>query len=151
MSKSGMKKLIVFGTFALILLIAGCVYFWNDFWILHVNRRVTIEVNGQPVPGGILEGRIYSAIVTRRDSGKQHSYLLSYAGDVDPSGNIGFVSDCQNWVSPRFPIFIVTPKFAECKASPEERGADWRWSLRYSDKGEKFVTKNGEVITVNRR
>lgn len=52
---------------------------------LTLSRRYVIEVNGTAVQGEILENR-FSAIVTRRDAGKRHSYFLSFEGDVDSTG-----------------------------------------------------------------
>ncbi len=146
-----MKRIVILGLFVLVVAGSCCAYFWNDFAVLHLNRRATIEVNGQPVSGGILEGRAYTAIVTRRDPGKQRSYLLSYAGDVDMTGNIGSVSECLNWVAPRSPVLIITEKYPHCEVSPEDASAAWRWTLRDSAKGQQFVTKSGDVITIRRR
>jgi hypothetical protein len=65
-----------------------------------LERRLRIEVDGVPVEGEILGNR-FSAIVTRRDAGKKHSYQLFYEGDVDFTGDMGSVSDCHQWVALR--------------------------------------------------
>jgi hypothetical protein len=65
------------------------------------NRKATVEVNGKPVQGEILDGRL-SAIATRRDDGKAHSYRLFFEGDTDSNGDTGWVIDCHAWVAPQF-------------------------------------------------
>jgi len=115
---------------------------------LVLNRSVTIEVNGVPVQGEVLQDRS-SAIVTRRDSGRAHSYRLSYAGDVDMTGNMGFVADCHKWVSPRLPLLLETTEYPPCKVLPGNGGKPWGWSLIWKGSFEQFVTGDGEVIAIN--
>jgi hypothetical protein len=86
-------------SFLLTLLVLAFVVTWLGFsggiTYLKLNRRQRIEVNGVPVEEEIFRGKDCTAIVTRRDAGKMHSYQLLFAGNIDSTGNIGFVVDCQ--------------------------------------------------------
>jgi hypothetical protein len=93
-------------------ILAGCVFlrFYNAVALLTRNRSATIEVSGAPVQGEILDGRL-TAIVTRRDAGKAHSYRLFFEGDTDSSGDTGFVIDCHAWVAPRLPFLLEAANY----------------------------------------
>ena len=80
--------------FAFLFVLLVCVYLRSSgtVGLLTLNRSARIEVNGTPVPGEMLEGTL-TAIVTRRDSGKRHSYRLFFEGDTDSTGNTGWVID----------------------------------------------------------
>ena len=94
--------------------VASYAYVMGRFDLLHRSRGRTIDVNGTAVRADLLIGRV-SAVVTRRDKGKEHSYLLLYAGDVDQTGDIGEVIDCRNWIAPRLPILIRTNTYPGCE------------------------------------
>jgi hypothetical protein len=117
---------------------------------LFLKRAVTIEVNGLPVQGEMLDGLV-SGIVTRRDVGKEHSYRLLYEGDIDQVGDIGSVIDCHDWIAPRLPFLIATSDYPSCNLLTENRANSPRWPLFLKGGAEQFVTANGEVITIRRR
>jgi hypothetical protein len=114
-----------------------------------VERRLRIEVDRVPVEGEILGNR-FSAIVTRRDAGKKHSYQLFYEGDVDITGDMGSVADCHQWVAPRFPFLLQTLTYPPCERIPEdelELGLR-RWPLMLRGHSMQFVTKDHSTISV---
>jgi len=108
-----------------------------------LDKRLRIELNGVPVQGEILGNR-FSAIVTIRDVGKKHSYQLFYAGDVDMTGDMGFVVDCCQWVAPHFPLLLQTRNYPPCKRLPEHE----YWSLLSRGHSMQFVTKDHFAISV---
>ena len=108
-----------------------------------LDKRLRIELNGVPVQGEILGNR-FSAIVTIRDVGKKHSYQLFYAGDVDMTGDMGFVVDCRQWVAPHFPLLLQTRNYPPCKRLPE----DEYWSLLSRGHSMQFVTKDHSTISI---
>ena len=68
-----MKRKALIAVVLAVLSILGAIAFLRSFnavsFLTH-NRRATIEVDGTPVQGDLLEGRL-TAIVTRRDAGKR--------------------------------------------------------------------------------
>ena len=112
-----------------------------------LDRRLRIEVNGVPVEGEILGNRV-SAIVTRRDAGKKHSYQLFYEGDVDLTGDMGSVADCHRWVAPHFPFLLQTRSYPPCKRLPEDELGLRRWPLMVRGHSMQFVTKDHSTISV---
>jgi len=124
-------------------------------WLVHsrrvayftLERRLRIEVDGVPVEGEILGNR-FSAIVTRRDAGKKHSYQLFYEGDVDFTGDMGSVADCHRWVAPHFPFLLQTRSYPPCKRLPEDELGLRRWPLMVRGHSMKFVTKDHSTISV---
>ncbi len=119
----------------------GAAYFTLD-------RRLKIEVNGVSVEGEILDNRA-SAIVTRRDDGKQHSYQLYYEGDVDFTEDIGFVVDCQEWVAPHFPFLLQTRSYPPC-TRPFVPGVR-RWPLILRGNSMQFVTMDHSTVSIVKR
>jgi hypothetical protein len=115
--------------------------------IFHFGRRLRIEVDGVPVEGEILGNR-FSAIVTRRDAGKKHSYQLFYEGDVDFTGDMGSVADCHQWVAPRFPFLLQTLTYPPCERIPEDELGPRRWPLMLRGRSMQFVTKDHSTISV---
>lgn len=138
---------------ALVLLFVCCLwayvfYFYSgraSYFVL--NKRVTIYVNGTPVPGELLEGRA-TAIVTRRDAGKEHSYYLFFEGDVDQVGDMGSVVDCHEWVAPRFSLLLETRRYQPCKLITEDGTYRWGWPLIYKGGAMEFVTADKIIITI---
>jgi hypothetical protein len=110
-------------------------------------RQSIIEVNGTPVPGEILLNK-FSAIVTRRDAGKSHSYQLFFEGDVDFTGDMGSVVDCHEWVAPHLPFLLVTQSYPPCRRLPEDGPAGQRWPLIARGRSIQFVTKDHTTISV---
>ena len=114
---------------------------------LALNRRLTIEVNGVPVRGEILLNRV-TAIVTRRDVGKNHSYLLSFEGDIDSTGDMGSVVDCHEWVAPHLPFLLETRSYPPCKRLPEDGPALRRWPLIGRGNSMQLVTRDHSTIGI---
>ena len=112
-----------------------------------LERRLKIEVDGVPAEGEILGNR-FSAIVTRRDTGKKHSYQLCYEGDVDFTGDMGSVSDCHQWVAPHFPFLFQTHTYPPCERLPEDELGLRRWPLIVRGHSMQFVTKDYSTISV---
>jgi hypothetical protein len=80
------------------------------------------------VDGEVLVAREF-AVVTRRDKGKEHSYLLFYEGGVDQAGDAGRAIECQKWIAPRLPILIETGTYPNCKIRSHGNGNTLRMSL----------------------
>jgi hypothetical protein len=116
---------------------------------LVLDRRATVEVNSALVRGEVLEGR-GTAIVTRRDVGKEHSYQLLFAGDTDMAGNIGFVVDCHKWVAPRLPFLVETRHYPPCDVLREDGPEPWGWPLINKGDSMQFITKDGSTMRIRR-
>jgi|GEM_PF-7020148 len=130
-------------TVFLIALAIGWLVLSSRVTYFTLDKRLRIELNGAPVEGEILGNR-FSAIVTIRDAGKKHSYRLFYAGDVDMTGDMGFVVDCRQWVAPHFPLLLQTRNYPPCKRLPEDEYRSL-FSRRHSMQ---FVTKDHSTISV---
>jgi hypothetical protein len=116
---------------------------------LTLNRHLAVEVNGLPVAGEILEGK-FTAIVTRRDAGKKHSYQLFFEGDVDSTGDMGSVVDCHEWVAPHLPFLPLTKNYPPCKHLPEDGPALQGRRLILRGNAMQFATKDQSTISVLR-
>ncbi len=114
---------------------------------LSLDRRLKIEVNVTPVQGEIFRNRV-TAIVTRRDAGKKHSYQLFFEGDIDFTGDMGSVVDCHEWVAPRLPFLLETRNYPPCKRLAEDELALRRWPLIWQRNSMQFVTKDRSTISV---
>jgi hypothetical protein len=114
---------------------------------LTLDRRLKIEVNGMPVEGEILRNKV-TAIVTRRDAGRKHSYQLLFEGDTDFTGDMGSVVDCHQWVAPRVPLLLETRSYPSCDRLPEDELAARRWPLIRRGNSMQFLTKDRSTITV---
>jgi hypothetical protein len=101
---------------------------YNAVALLTRNKSATIEVDGARVQGEILDGKL-TAIVTRRDPGKVHSYRLFFKGNTDPTGEAGFVIDCHAWVAPRLPFLPEVANYPPCNILSEDVYKDRRWTL----------------------
>jgi hypothetical protein len=114
---------------------------------LTLDRRLKIEINRMPVDGEILRNRV-TAIVTRRDAGKKHSYQLFFEGDIDSTGDTGSVVDCHEWVAPHFPFLPETRSYPPCKRLPDDGPVLRRWPLVVRGNSMQFVTKDNTTISV---
>jgi hypothetical protein len=112
-----------------------------------LNRHLRIEVNGLPVRGEILTNKV-AAIVTIRDTAKKHSYLVSFEGDVDSTGDIGSVIECNEWVAPHLPLLFWTRSYPPCKHVYEDGSALKRLPLIYRGNSMQFVTKDHSTIAL---
>jgi hypothetical protein len=123
---------------------------------LILNRHATIEVNGTPVPGEMIEGQMI-AVVTRRDGGREHSYELFFAGDADPTGDMGAVIDCHDWLAPRVPFLLVTRRYPPCnglrEGRPMQKGKPYcrRISIIARDYPIQFTTEDQTTIGIRMR
>ncbi len=131
----------------LIALAAAWLGFSGRVAYLTLDRRQKIEVNGVPVEGDILSNRI-SAIVTRRDAGKEHSYQLLFEGDIDSTGDMGSVVDCHEWVAPRLPFVLKTRSYPPCKRIQADGPALQRWPLIRQSSSMQFIAKDGSIVSV---
>jgi hypothetical protein len=114
---------------------------------LTLDRRLKIEVNGVPVEGEIFRNRV-TAIVTRRDAGKRHSYQLFFEGDVDFTRDMGSVVDCHKWVAPHLPFLLETRNYPPCKRLAVDELALRRWPLIWRSNSMQFSTREGSTISV---
>lgn len=139
-----------FLSFTLAVITVGLAVVWlfvsGRVAYLILDRRLTIEVNGTPVKGEVLRNR-FTAIVTRRDAGKKHSYQLSFEGDTDFTGDMGQVVDCREWVAPKWPLLIETRDYPPCK-HPVYGPTYRRWPLMSRENSMQFVTKDQSTISV---
>jgi|SRR5579863_1640732 len=110
-------------------------------------RHARIEVNGVPIPGEVLAGGAV-ALVTTRDHGTEHSYLLDFAGDTDFVGNMGSVSDCDAWVAPHLPVLPMTSTYPRCRIF-----RDTKEQMSLIDKGTamQFTTRDQSIISIKWR
>ena len=111
-----------------------------------LNRNFILKVNEHSVPGEILEGR-WGAVITRRDPGHSHSWILVYAGDIDQVANMGSVVDCGDWVAPRLPILLMTAKYPPCtmQGTRNHKGLIARW------RSEEFNALDGSIVSIEFR
>jgi hypothetical protein len=132
--------------------LAACAFLrsYNPVALLTRNKSTTIEVNGARVQGEILDGRL-TAIVTRRDPGKVHSYRLFFKGDVDPNGETGFVIDCHAWVAPRLPFLLEIANYPPCNILSEDVHKDRRWTLFRKGQFIEFGTDGFSTIRIGER
>ena len=107
-----------------------------EFMVLR--RHQSIEVNGMPARGDVLGGR-FTAIVTTRDAGKEHSYQIFPAGDIDMTGDMGAVRDCGRWVAPRLPLLMV---IHPCNGLGPGR-------LMGNGSGPHFLTEDKSTVQIN--
>jgi hypothetical protein len=145
------KGLLVIALVVLSIL-AACVFLrsYRAIALLTRNRHATIEVNNALVQGEILEGSL-TAIVTRRDPGKVHSYRLFFEGDTDSTGDTGFVIDCHAWVAPRLPFLLEVPSYPPCNILSEDVYKDRRWPLFRRGYFVEFVTSDRSTIRIGQR
>lgn len=145
------KRPFVAALVALSLLAAcGFLRFYNAVALLTRNRSATIEVNGAPVQGEILDGRL-TAIVTRRDAGKAHSYRLFFERDTDSRGDTGFVIDCHAWVAPHLPFLLEVPNYPPCNILSEDVYKDRRWPLVRRGQFIEFLTDGLSNVRIGER
>ena len=143
------KKWFVLSAFIVFLI--ACAVAWLDLSgrvaCLTLDRRSTIEVNGVRIEGEILSNGA-TAILTRRDAGKEHSYQLSFEGDVDSAGDMGSVIDCREWVAPHLPFILETRSYPPCNGAQPNELAHRRWPLFSRGNSMLFVTKDGSTASV---
>jgi|SRR5689334_12076025 hypothetical protein len=116
---------------------------------LSLERHRTIRVNGTPVPGEIL-GNKFTAIVTRRDEGKQHSYQLFFEGDTDFTGDMGFIVDCGQSVAPQVPLLVETSNYPSCKRLLGDVSDTGRWPLIDKGKSMQFALEDQTILAISR-
>jgi len=129
----------------------GFVYLWLTGRVscLVSNRQVTVEANGMRVDGEVLEGRT-TAIVTRRDPGKMHSYQLIFEGDVDSTGDMGFVVDCHDWLAPHVPFLLETRGYPPCRMLSKDGSRPQCRSLIQAGEFMQFVGEDQSTIRIRR-
>jgi hypothetical protein len=151
-----MKRILLFLTGLLLVVVAAGIALaflerTGKAVLLVLDRHAAVEANGVPVPGEMLVGTA-TAIVTRRDPGKEHSYLLFFAGDVDSKGDMGDVVDCHKWVAPHLPVLLVTRDYPPCVAiSGDGAGSRRRPLMVQVAGGMQFVAEDQSIIRVRIR
>ncbi len=133
-------------------ILAACAFLRSHraIALLTRNGNATIEVNSALVQGEMLEGSL-TAIVTRRDPGKEHSYRLFFEGDTDSTGDTGFVIDCHAWVAPRLPFLLEVPNYPPCNILSEDVYKDRRWPLLRRGHFIEFMTSDRSTIKIGQR
>jgi hypothetical protein len=144
------RKGLIVAALAVLSIFAACVFLrsTNAGAFLVRNRKATVEVNGNLVQGEILDGRL-SAIVTRRDAGKAHSYRLFFEGDTDSNRNTGWVIDCHAWVAPRLPVLLETANYPPCNILSDDVYKDRRWPLFRRGRFIEFVADDLSTIRIS--
>jgi hypothetical protein len=134
---------------ALVVFLVGVSYliYSRQVDVFILNRRAAIAVDGVRVKGDVLETQSY-ALVTIREQGKERTYLLMFAGDVDMEGDIGQAVDCRQWIAPRVPVLIATQSYPPCDwaSGDEYRGVYVRYD---SMQLMRFKGVDGATITVD--
>jgi hypothetical protein len=135
-----------------LIILGACVFLrsYNAVGLLTRNRGATIEVNGARVQGEILDGRL-TAIVTRRDAKKAHSYRLFFEGDTDSNGDTGFVIDCHEWVAPHLPFLLEVANYPPCNILSEDVYKDRRWPLVRRGQFIEFLTEGLSTVRIGER
>ena len=143
------KRWFLFLTLAAVAVGLGVVWLFVSCKVacLTLDKRLAIEVNGTPVKGEVLGNR-FTAVVTRRDAGKKHSYQLFFEGDTDFTGDMGQVVDCHEWVAPHLPFLFETRDYPPCKRRQEDGPTYKRWLLISRGKSMQFVTKDHSTLSV---
>jgi hypothetical protein len=136
-----------FALIAVTTLLTGAVFYFyltGRFALLRRTPDWKVVVNGVTIDGEVMAGRAF-AVVTRRDKGKEHSYLLLYEEDVDQKGDMGRVVDCRKWIAPSLPILIETGTYPNCNANT------FRMPLVARNGVPEFLTADGDLISIRKR
>jgi hypothetical protein len=147
-SDKSMRRLALIGI--TICMLTAAVFFLHitdRFGFLRRTPEWNVMVNGVTIDGEVLEGRDF-VVVTRRDKGKEHSYLLFSEGDTDQMVR---VIDCRKWIAPRLPILIETRTYPDCQVRSHDNANTFRMSLTAKDGTPQFLTTNGDVISIRKR
>jgi hypothetical protein len=143
------RKGLIVAALVVLSIFAACLVLrsTNAVAILVRNKKATVEVNGKLVQGEILDGRL-SAIVTRRDEGKAHSYRLFFEGDTDSNRNTGWVIDCHAWVAPRLPVLLEAANYPPSNILSDDVYKDRRWPLFRRGNFIEFVADDLSTIRI---
>jgi hypothetical protein len=104
-------------------------------------------VDGQAVQGYVHRAR-RTRLVTRRDTQRPHSYLISYDGKFR-----GVVSHCGDWAAPPAPVFVIGHVNPPCwlvDDPAEHRPEAPASSVTVRDDVLEFRTNDGKLIRVER-
>ena len=131
-----------------VLISVTCLYLSGKFRVLTINRSTQIQVNGRVVPSELFTAPgSHSAILTIREHGKERSYRILGAGDIDMVGNMGFVIDCHHWIAPRSPLLLEFGNYPRCEVRPED-GVRWGYPLMSKRGIVQFVNSSGDKVTL---
>jgi hypothetical protein len=147
MSNMSKMRLLMLALFSFFLVGWTVIYlrFSDRVLLLTLNRKATIEANGTPATGEVLEGTL-TAIVTTRDANNPHSYLLLFEGDTDADGDTGSVVDCDEWIAPRLPLLLVLTNRPPCQIPPAT--ARSRWPLIRKSRALAFTIGDRRTIKI---
>ena len=146
MSDMRRKSVILVGfAIALLPLFLGYLYLSHRIDFLVLDTSATINKNDANVQGEMLRSH-GAAVVTTREAGKSHSYMLFFAGDTDFTGDMGDVVDCGSWVAPHLPILLEAHSYPPC-GNPVEH-----WSpvkrIPLIDKGKSMLSALPDLSTI---
>jgi hypothetical protein len=137
----------------LVVLIVAVIIWKANFFLLPF---ATIEENGHTVSGYVytnsyLPKRVTHLVVTRWESGRQHSYL-AWIQDDSPHG-APVVSDCEEWTAAYLPLFMfpdVNPPcikwFAAEEVPPPSKTP--KRDVKVKDRSVEFTANDRKRVTV---
>ena len=142
-------KWVLLAALAILLATLGYFYLSGRLEFLILDTRASFEKNDKPVRGEILRGHA-TAVVTIRNDGTAHSFLLFFAGDTDQMGDVGVALDCRRWVAPHLPLLFETRNYPPCGDPLEHMSQGQR--IRLINKGESifFVLPDQSTIRISR-
>jgi hypothetical protein len=135
------------GVLFALFLVLGATYLWFSprFLVLTANHAAKVEINGAAVKADVLDGNL-TAVVTLRESGNDHSYLLVFEGDTDSTGDTGSVVDCHEWIAPRSPLLLLSKYPSRC--IPVSNATTSRWSLLRKNGSLQFKSDDQRTVRV---
>ena len=136
-----------------IALIVAVIVWKANFFLLPF---ATIEENGHTTSGYVYTNscqpkRVTHLVITRRESGQKHSYLVRI--EDDPQHGAPVVSDCEEWTAAYLPLFMfpdVNPPcvkwYAAEEAPPPPRTP--KRDVRVKERSVEFTANDGKRVTV---
>jgi hypothetical protein len=136
-----------------IALVVAVIIWKANFFLLPF---ATIEENGHTVSGYVYTNsyqpkRVTHLVITRWESGQQHSYLAWI--EDDPHHGAPVVSDCEEWTAPHLPLFMfpdVNPPcirwYAAEEVPPPPRTP--KRDVRVKERSVDFTANDGRRVTV---
>lgn len=142
-------KWVLFAALAILLVTLGYFCFSGRLESLILDTRASFEKNDKPVKGELLRGHA-TAVVTIRNEGIAHSFLLFFAGDTDQMGDMGVALDCVRWVAPHLPLLFETRNYPPCGNPLEHVSQGQRIGLINKGEAIFFVLPDQSTIRIIR-